>query len=146
MSQHFLLSRAAKTLTLAQVMRLTTDEAEAMFARIRWPDTDGAPVCPRCAGTAVYDVRRPKGPPRWRCKACGKEFTVTSGTLFAWHKLPVQTYLAAIAIFCNEVKGKSASALSRDLDVQYKTAFVLAHKVRQAMASELKRMRLDGRD
>ena len=60
---------------------------------------------------------------------------VTSGTLFAHHKLPLRTYLAAIAIFCNEVKGKSALALSRDLDVQYKTAFVLAHKLREAMAA-----------
>ena len=41
-------------------------------------------------------------------------------------------------IFCNEVKGKSALALSRDLGVQYKTAFVLAHKLREAMATEMK--------
>jgi hypothetical protein len=52
--------------------------------------------------------------------------------------MPLRTYLAAIAIFCNEVKGKSALALSRDLDCQYKTAFVLAHKMREAMASEMK--------
>ena len=45
--------------------------------------------------------------------------------MFAHHKLPIRDYLAAIAIFCNEVKGKSALALSRDLGVQYKTAFVL---------------------
>ena len=47
-------------------------------------------------------------------------------------------YLAAIAIFCNEVKGKSALALSRDLNVSYKCAFVLLHKLREAMAEELK--------
>jgi hypothetical protein len=52
--------------------------------------------------------------------------------------MPLQTYLAAIAIFVNEVKGKSALALSRDLGTQYKTAWVLAHKLREAMASELK--------
>jgi transposase-like protein len=138
MSQHFLLSRAAKTLTLAQVMRLSNDEAEKLFARIRWHQTNGAPVCPRCGGQALYDVRRPKGPARWRCKACNKEFTITSGTLFAWRKMPVQSYLAAIAIFTNEVKGKAALALSRDLGTAYKTAFVLAHKLREAMASEMK--------
>src|SRR6202040_1217619 len=81
---------------------------------------------------------------RWRCKGCRKDFTLTSGTLFAFHKLPLRTYLLAITIFCNEVKGKSALALSRDLDVQYKTAFVLAHKMREAMASELKGMRIGG--
>ena len=72
------------------------------------------------------------------------DFTLTSGTLFAFHKLPLRTYLAAIVIFCNEVKGKSALALSRDLDVQYKTAFVLAHKMREAMASEMKGATIGG--
>jgi hypothetical protein len=49
--------------------------------------------------------------------------------LFAWHKLPLRTYLLAIAAFCNKVQGKSMLALSRELDVQYKTAFALAHKL-----------------
>jgi hypothetical protein len=53
-------------------------------------------------------------------------------------------YLAAIVIFCNEVKGKSALALSRDLGVQYKTAFVLALKLREAMATELHDRRVGG--
>jgi transposase-like protein len=123
---------------------MTNEEAETMFARIRWPATDGARVCPNCQCQAVYNVRRAKGPPRWRCKACNKEFTVTSGTLFAWHKMPVQTYLSAIAIFTNEVKGKAALALSRDLGTSYKTAFVLAHKLREAMASELKGVKVGG--
>lgn len=144
MPQHFLLSPAAKTLTLAHVVRMTNEDAKSLFARIRWPETNGGPVCPHCTGQAVYDVRRPTGPARWRCKACGKEFTVTSGTLFAWHKLPVQSYLAAIAIFANEVKGKAALALSRDLGTSYKTAFVLAHKIREAMASEMKGVRVGG--
>jgi hypothetical protein len=52
---------------------------------------------------------------RFRCRACKADFTIASGTLFAFHKLPLKAYLAAIAIFCNEVKGKSALALSRDL-------------------------------
>jgi hypothetical protein len=78
------------------------------------------------------------GPARWRCKACRKDFGITSGTLFAFRKMPLRNYLAAIAIFCNEVKGKSALALSRDLGCQYKSAFVLAHKLREAMASESK--------
>jgi transposase-like protein len=144
MSQHFLLSPAAKTLTLAQVMRMSNDEADAMFARIRWPETNGAPVCPSCGSQAVYNIREPGGVPRWRCKACNKGFSVTSGTLFAWHKLPVQSYLSAIAIFANEVKGKAALALSRDLGTSYKTAFVLSHKIREAMASEMKGERVGG--
>ena len=63
---------------------------------------------------------------------------ITSGTLFASHKLPLRAYLAAIAIFSNEVKGKSALAISRDLGLSYKSAFVLLHKFREAMAEELR--------
>jgi transposase-like protein len=138
MSQHFLLTKAAKTLSLAQVFGMSGEEAETTFRRLRWSETDGAPVCPHCGGLDAYDCRRKSGAPRWECKACGKDFSVTSGTLFASHKLPLKAYLAAIAIFCNEVKGKSALAMSRDLGLSYKTAFVLLHKLREAMAAELK--------
>jgi transposase-like protein len=138
MAQHFLLTKAAKTLSLAQVFAMTAEEAEAMFRRLRWSDTDGAPVCPHCGGLDAYDCRRKNGAPRWECKACGKDFSVTSGTLFASHKLPLKAYLAAIAIFVNEVKGKSALAMSRDLGLSYKSAFVLLHKLREAMAAELR--------
>jgi transposase-like protein len=144
MAQHFLLSAAAKTLSLASVFRMTDQEAETAFRKVRWPDTEGAPVCPHCGGLDAYDCRRPNGAPRFECRACGKDFSITSGTLFASHKLPLKAYLAAIAIFCNEVKGKSALAMSRDLGLSYKTAFVLLHKLREAMAAELKGRTLGG--
>jgi transposase-like protein len=138
MAQHFLLSAAAKSLSLASVFTMKDVDAEKAFRRIRWADTNGEPVCPHCGGVDAYDCRRLKGAPRFRCRACVKDFTITSGTLFASHKVPLRAYLAAIAIFVNEVKGKSALALSRDLNVSYKCAFVLLHKLREAMAAELK--------
>src|ERR1700712_3013376 len=144
MAQHFLLSARARTLSLTKVMRLTDREAETEFAGLRWADTQGKPVCVHCACPTCYECRRPNGALRFRCKACRKDFSLTSGTLFAFHKMPLQTYLAAIVIFCNEVKGKSALALSRDLGVQYKTAFVLAHKLREAMSTEVKGYKLGG--
>ncbi len=144
MAQHFLLSAKARTLSLASVLRMSEKDAETMFAAIRWADNGGKPVCPHCGSVTVYECRRPNGALRFRCKGCRGDFSLTSGTLFAFHKLPLRTYLAAIVIFCNEVKGKSALALSRDLDVQYKTAFVLAHKLREAMASEIKGARIGG--
>ena len=144
MAQHFLLSRPAKTLSLAQVFRMTDTEAEAMFRKVRWPETNGAPVCPHCGGLNAYECRRPNGLLRFRCRACRGDFTITSGTLFAFHKLPLRGYLAAIAIFCNEVKGKSALAISRDLGLSYKAAFVLLHKLREAMAEEMKGRKLGG--
>jgi transposase-like protein len=144
MAQHFLLSKAAKTLSLTQVFQLKDAEAEMVFRRIRWADTNGEPVCPHCGSLDAYDCRRLKGAPRFRCKGCKKDFTITAGTLFASAKLPLRCYLAAIAIFCNEVKGKSALALSRDLNVSYKCAFVLLHKLREAMAEEMKGRMIGG--
>src|SRR6201996_4811210 len=144
MAQHFLLSATARSLSPAKVARMSDRGAENVFLRLRWPETDGKPVCPSCGCRVCYDCRRPAGQARWRCKACSADFSVTSGTLFAWHKLPLKTYLMAIAVFCNEVKGKSMLAFSRDLDVQYKTAFVLAHKLREAMASATKALRIGG--
>src|SRR5450631_2557680 len=144
MAQHFLLSAAARSLNPGKVMRMSDRGAENVFVRLRWPQTDGKPVCPRCECQICYDCRRATDRPRWRCKACGSDFSVTSDTLFAWHKLPLKSYLMAVAVFCNEVKGKSMLALSRDLDVQYKTAFVLAHKLREAMAASTKTLDIGG--
>jgi transposase-like protein len=133
MSQHFLLSAAARSLSLAQVARMSDEEAVATFRRIRWSDNDGEPYCPRCGVVEVYGY---KTRPLWKCTGCGHQFSVTSGTIFASRKLPVRDYLLAIAIFVNGAKGHSALQLSRDLDCQYKTAFVLSHKLREAMGSK----------
>lgn len=138
MPQHFLLSSRARTLSLAAVFGLTDSEAEAEFRRIRWADTGGEPICPTCNSPSAYDCRRPNGASRFRCRGCFKDFSVTSGTLFASLKLPLRIYLAAIAIFSNEHRGKSMLAMSRDLGVSYKAAFVLCHKIREAMGDGLR--------
>jgi transposase-like protein len=144
MTQHFLLSRQAKTLNLASIFKMTDAEVETTFRQVRWPETNGAPVCVSCGCVDTYDCRRSNGSPRFRCSACRKNFSITSGTLFASHKMPLRSYLLAIAIFSNEVKGKSALALSRDLGTSYKTSFVLAHKLREAMAEEMKGRTIGG--
>ena len=136
--QHFLLSSRAKTLSLASVFRMSDAEAETTFRGVRWSETNGAPVCPKCESLGAYEYRRETGALAFECRACKAHFSITSGTLFASHKLPLRMYLAAIAVFCNEVKGKSMLAMSRDLGVSYKTAFVLCHKMREAMAAEMK--------
>ncbi len=89
MASHFLLSAKARTLSLATVLRMTDAQAETMFAAIRWADTDGKAVCPHCKCPTCYTARRPSGALRFRCKACRKDFSLTSGTLFAFHKLPL---------------------------------------------------------
>ncbi|ATQ58108.1 IS1595 family transposase (plasmid) [Paracoccus yeei] len=69
---------------------------------------------------------------------------MTSGTIFASRKLSFVDLLGAICLFVNAAKGLSAVQLSRDLDVQHKTAFVLMHKLREAMTAEIRDMRLTG--
>lgn len=134
MAQHFLLSSAARSLSLAKVARMSDDEAHNAFRMIRWCDTGGEPVCPRCGCTATYTYATRK---LYKCKACNHQFSVTSGTIFASRKLALRDYLLAIAIFVNGAKGHSALQMSRDLGVQYKTAFVMSHKLREAMAAEV---------
>ena len=141
MGQHFLLSSQARTLSIASVARLSEEEARSTLQTIRWSDNDGEPYCPTCGCTACYAYR---SRPLWKCKGCGWQFSVTSGTIFASHKSPIRDYLLAIAIFVNGAKGHSALQLSRDLDVQYKAAFVLAHKIREAMSSQLAEGKVSG--
>ena len=69
---------------------------------------------------------------------------MTSGTIFASRKLAFVDLLGAICLFVNAAKGLSAVQMSRDLDVQHKTAFVLMHKLREAMKAETRGVRLDG--
>lgn len=141
MAQHFLLSSKARTLSLAKVLRLSDDEAYAAFQAIRFADNGGEAFCPKCGCTDLYNLPRRK---MWRCKGCGWQFSVTSGTIFASRKLAIRDILAAIAIFANGAKGHSALQLSRDLDVQYKTAFVLSHKIREAIAAQDKGAKVSG--
>jgi hypothetical protein len=141
LGQHFLLSAAAKTLSLSAVARLSDEQARATFQRIRWSDNGGEPYCPQCGCLKVWSL---KCRPAWKCGGCAHQFSVTSGTVFADRKRPLRDYLLAIAIFANGAKGHSALQLSRDLVCQYKTAFVLAHKLREMMAADQAAAALDG--
>ena len=131
MPLHFLHTAAARTLSVRKVARLTEEEGEDLMRQIRWADNDGEPYCPDCGCVALYRYKSRK---IWKCKACDRQFSLTSGTIFASRKLAIRDYLLAIALFCNGAKGISALQLGRDLGCSYKTAFVFAHKLREAMA------------
>ncbi len=128
--QHFLLSSKAKTLSIVKVSNMTEQEVFSLFCQLRWgSETDV--TCPEChCQHNAYFISTRK---QWRCKHCKHTFSVTSGTIFAKHKLPLKTYLFAVAIFVNAVKGISSLQLSRDLGVHYQTAYVLANKLRKAL-------------
>jgi transposase-like protein len=133
MSQHFLLFAQARTLSVFKVMQMTDTDAFSVFKELRWGEGNEV-SCPRCSVIGKHPFRRDHK--QWRCLDCGHTFSVTSGTIFANHKLSLKPYLAAIALFANAVKGISALQLSRDMDMQYKTAFVLAHKIRESLMEQ----------
>ena len=139
--QHFLLSKAARTLSLKAVFTMGEDKAYETFCKMRWPETDGEAVCPRCGCVESYDIATRR---KFKCVACYHQFSVTSETMFASRKLSFTDLLAAIVIFVNGAKGIAALQLSRDLDCQYKTAFIITHKLREAMATEQRGRTLDG--
>ena len=134
MAQHFLLSAASRTLSLRSIYKAGEEAAYRVFCEMRWPETDGEAVCPCCGFDEAYKITTRR---KFKCKACHHQFSVTSGTLFASRKMDFVDLLAAICITVNASKGISMVQLSRDLDCQYKTAFVLAHKLREAMAQEV---------
>jgi transposase-like protein len=154
MAQHFLLSAGAKTLSTKQVARMSEEEAYAAFVKLRYAETDGQPFCPACGCAVTYQItaKRPsrsKQPVEsgvrrlLKCKACDKQFSVTAGTIFASHKLAMRDILYVIAKFANAAKGISALQMSREMQCNYRTAFVLLHKLREAMGA-LHILRLSG--
>jgi transposase-like protein len=132
-AQSFLLSAAARTLSLKAIYAEGEVSAYRRFCRLRWPDTDGAPICTACGCVDFYDLATRR---RFKCAACHRQFSATSSTVFASRKLSFVDLLATVCLVVNASKGLSAVQLSRDLNVQHKTAFVLMHKLREAMSAE----------
>jgi len=139
--QHFLLSAKSRTISVAKVARLSEEEAFELFKNIRWQENNGEAVCPHCGGIKCWSFKTRR---IFKCKDCEKQFSVTSGTIFANRKLEIRDYLLAIALFVNAHKGMSALQLCRDLGVQYKTAYVLAHKIREAVGKHVHDVELSG--
>lgn len=132
MPQHFLLSAKARTLSLIEVARMSDDEADARFRAVRFAENGGEPFCPACGSLSVYEYRCRR---EFKCKECLKRFTLTSGTIFNSRKMAIRDLLMAIAIFVNGANGHAALHLSRELKCAYKTAFVLAHKLREVFGA-----------
>jgi transposase-like protein len=130
MSLHFLLKAEARSLSVVQVLAMSDDDALTLFRQLRRGEGEQV-VCPHC-GMAHRHYFRPTRK-IWRCAGCQDDFSVTSGTIFAFHKLPLRLYLAAAILFTNAVKGISALQVGRALGVSHKTAYVLLHKIRESL-------------
>ena len=149
--QHFLLRAEAVDVGEGEIARLTDDEAYAIFERYRFADKDGVPFCPHCDAenayrltinrrtkqglipTRLYKCRNQSGDRERAKDPCGRQFSVTSGTAFHGRKMPVRDILYALIVFVDAASGVAALRLRRALKCSYKTSFVLAGKLREAI-------------
>jgi transposase-like protein len=110
------------------------DEAAA-FQQLEatlWPN---GPVCPRCNGMErITSVKGGRMGLR-RCGPCKRQFTVTVGTVFESSHVALNLWLQAVYLMCSSKKGISSHQLMRTLDVTYKTAWFMTHRIREAMKS-----------
>lgn len=139
--QKFLLSPAARDLSLAQLYDLTEGQAYDEFLRLRYAETGGNPVCPKCGSTASVKFRCR---PILKCKECFSQFSPTSGTVFAYRKLSFKKILLGIAYFSKKSNGKCALDLCDDLNVHYRTAYLLGLKLRVVMGRVVEAVQLEG--
>lgn len=149
--QHFLLTAGAVTLTEQQVARMSEAEAYETYKALRFRENGGEPVCPHedCRHDHCYTLttarqqrRAREGfvQPLYKCAACRRQFSVTSGRIFASRKRKFRDILYSFMVFVNGVSGVAALRARRADGASYKTAFIGEHKVREALAwSRVKR-------
>ncbi len=99
---------------------------------ILWPK---GPVCPHCCSAGKhYDLAKTRVGLR-KCgeKECRKQFTVRVGTVFESSHVPLHKWMQAVHLLCASKKGISSHQLHRVLEVTYKTAWFMSHRIREAM-------------
>lgn len=109
------------------------DETKARehLEALRWPD--GA-YCPRCGGFEVVKLGgKAADLGQYNCRDCRKKFTVTVGTVFERSHIPLTKWMLGFHLMASSKKGMSAHQLHRLLGVTYKTAWFMAHRIREAM-------------
>ena len=136
-------------MNLIEVMERFPDQ-EACIAhleRVRWGNK---PVCPHCGSIDVAHKNETQGEGetgrtgRYNCHACRASFKVTQGTVFHGTKIPLQKWFIAIALILNAKKSVSSYQLSRDLQLNQKTAWYILTRIRAEMANKTNPIVLQG--
>lgn len=110
--------------------------ARAYLERLRWPH---GPVCHHCGSVESTPLKARQGSKNgvregvYKCRGCRKQFSVTTGTIFERSHIPLHKWLMATHFLCASKKGMSAHQLHRLLGITYKTAWFMAHRLREAM-------------
>jgi transposase-like protein len=131
----------------SQITSLIADEdlAREFIEMLRWPDV---PICSHCGATNVYriapNIAKKVRKGLLKCGECGKQFTVTVGTIFEDSRIPLNKWFHAIHLLCSSKKGCSAHQVHRTLGITYKSAWFMMHRIRHAMAEEPLASQLSG--
>jgi len=127
-------------LNLTEIAKLEEKDARELIESIRWPN---GIVCPKCGSTrGVYKLqsnpttKNKIRPGVYKCKDCRKKFTVMVGTIFEDSHIPLNKWLMAIYLMNASKKGISAHQLHRMLDITYKSAWFMCHRIRYSMTQE----------
>src|SRR3954469_24448745 len=109
------------------------DKARQYLEFIRWPEGS---VCPHC-GSVSRDHYALEGkahrPGLWKCKDCREQFSVTVGAVFERSKIALNVWLQAVFLLGASNKGMSGHQLHLTLGVTYKTAWLMTHRILEAM-------------
>ena len=121
-----------KGMTLIQLQDKFPDDAtaEQWFIDTRWPD---GVHCPACDSDNVQE-RKSRKPQPYRCRECRKDFSVKTGTLMQGSNLGYRVWALAFYLMSTGIKGTSSMKLHRDLGITQKTAWHLAHRIRETWA------------
>lgn len=110
---------------MARYARLEQCE-RALFAW-RWPQGFAGPECGHTGCCALQSHRL------FQCNACGRQTSVTAGTVFAGSKLPLSVWFLAMHLFTQAKNGISSLDLSRQLGISQNCAWLMKHNLMQAM-------------
>ena len=127
----FHLSREAVDFGQEDLEKLAEKDAVRLLAEVTWGSATEMP-CPHCGTIDTHYWRSREL--RWKCKCCGKTFSVTSGTVFHDRKLPLTKILKISYSWANGASGKPALQLRRDWNIAYPTVFTLLHKLREGLS------------
>ncbi len=127
-------------LSLRSIYQLSTNDARNFLSSCRWNGEEG-PRCVWCdsPGPYIFNTR-----PIYRCYLCFRQFSITSQSLLSGTKMSLQDIIAGAYLFVSGAKGVSSIQMAKNLTITQKTAFVMMHKFREAIAHEVLNQKLSG--
>ena len=140
MSQNLVQFQAG--LSMSEFLKRYGSEAqcEAALTQARWPKGF---ICPHCGSVLAVHFRL-HGKPGWQCRACNRQTTLTSGTIFHSTKLPLTIWFQAMFVLTQAKNNVAALELKRILGVSYPTAWLVKHKLMQVMCEREADRKLTG--